>query len=172
MSANSNITQTSGTINWTSTNQSSFSSNGTFSGTGTTGTSISKSGLAAGTTYTGTVTVTSSTGDTASANYSLTTSAPAPVTPAITSGPFISWGSGNNFTLSATASNATNIEFQVQYANTNGGTVQNTVTYFMGASAGSRTTGAQSYPWARTRARANNTSTGLSSAFTGYTAWA
>jgi hypothetical protein len=172
MSANSNITQTSGTINWTSTNQSSFSSNGTFSGTGTTGTSISKSGLAAGTTYTGTVTVTSSTGNTASANYSLTTSAPAPVTPAITSGPFISWGSGNNFTLSATASNATNIEFQVQYANTNGGTVQNTVTYFMGASAGSRTTGAQSYPWARTRARANNTSTGLSSAFTGYTAWA
>jgi len=78
MSANSNITQTSGTINWTSTNQSSFSSNGTFSGTGTTGTSISKSGLAAGTTYTGTVTVTSSTGNTASANYSLTTSS-APV---------------------------------------------------------------------------------------------
>ena len=78
MSANSNITQTSGTINWTSTNQSSFSSNGTFSGTGTTGTSISKSGLSSGTTYTGTVTVTSSTGDTASANYSLTTSS-APV---------------------------------------------------------------------------------------------
>lgn len=99
-------------------------------------------------------------------------SPPPPATPAITSGPFISWGSGNNFTLSATASNATNIEFQVQYANTSGGTVQNTVTYFMGASAGSRTTGAQSYPWARTRARANNTTTGLSSSFTGYTAWA
>ena len=93
-------------------------------------------------------------------------------TPSITSGPNISWGSGNNFTLSATASNATNIEFQVQYANTNGGTVQNTVTYFMAASAGSRTTGAQSYPWARTRARANNSSTGQSSAFTGYSAWA
>lgn len=77
MAANSGITTTSGTINWTSTNQASFSSNGTFSGTGTTGTSISKTGLTASTNYTGTVTVTSSTGNTASANYSLTTSAPA-----------------------------------------------------------------------------------------------
>jgi hypothetical protein len=102
------------------------------------------------------------------------TSTPAVVTPtpAITSGPGISWASGNNFTLSATASDATNIEFQVQFANTSGGTVQNTATYFMGASAGSRTTGAQTYPWARTRARANNTTTGLSSSFTGYSAWA
>ena len=75
MGANSGISQTAGTINWTSTNQASFSSTGTFSGTGTTGTSISKTGLTAGTTYTGTVTVTSSTGDTASANYSLTTTA-------------------------------------------------------------------------------------------------
>jgi hypothetical protein len=108
---------------------------------------------------------------TASTSFTINSPA-APATPAITSGPSISWGSGNNFTLSATASNATNIEFQVQFANTNGGTVQNTVTYFMGASAGSRTTGAQSYPWARTRARANNTSTGLSSSFTAYTGWA
>jgi uncharacterized repeat protein (TIGR02543 family) len=75
MGANSGISQTEGTINWTSTNQASFSSTGTFSGTGTTGTSISKTGLTAGTNYTGTVTVTSSTGDTASANYSLTTTA-------------------------------------------------------------------------------------------------
>ena len=75
MGANSGISQTAGTINWTSTNQASFSSTGTFSGTGTTGTSISKTGLTAGTNYTGTVTVTSSTGDTASANYSLTTTA-------------------------------------------------------------------------------------------------
>lgn len=74
MGANSGVTQTAGTINWTSTNQASFSSTGTFSGTGTTGTSISKTGLTAGTNYTGTVTVTSSTGNTASANYSLTTS--------------------------------------------------------------------------------------------------
>jgi uncharacterized repeat protein (TIGR02543 family) len=75
MGANSGISQTAGTINWTSTNQASFSSTGTFSGTGSTGTSISKTGLTAGTNYTGTVTVTSSTGDTASANYSLTTTA-------------------------------------------------------------------------------------------------
>jgi hypothetical protein len=74
MGANSGVSQTAGTINWTSTNQTSFSSTGTFSGSGTTGTSISKTGLTAGTNYTGTVTVTSSTGHTASANYSLTTS--------------------------------------------------------------------------------------------------
>ena len=73
MAANTNVTANSGTINWTSTNQASYSSNGTFSGTGTNGTSISKSGLSSNTTYTGTVTVTSSTGHTASANYSLTT---------------------------------------------------------------------------------------------------
>jgi hypothetical protein len=77
MQANTGVTTTAGTINWTSTNQASFSSNGTFSGTGTTGTSISKTGLTASTAYTGTVTVTSSTGHTAQANYSLTTSAPA-----------------------------------------------------------------------------------------------
>lgn len=169
MNSNTNITASSATINWSSNNQSYSTVNGTNIGFAN---SYTFSGLSSSTTYSGTVTVYSSSGNSASANYSFTTSAPAPVTPAITSGPFISWGSGNNFTLSASASNATNIEFQVQYANTNGGTVQNTVTYFMGASAGSRTTGAQSYSWARTRARANNTTTGLSSSFTGYTAWA
>ena len=76
ISANSGISSTAGTINWTSTNQASFSSTGTFSATGTTATSITKAGLTASTTYTGTITVTSSTGNTASANYSLTTSAP------------------------------------------------------------------------------------------------
>ena len=74
MGANSGVTQTAGTINWTSTNQASFSSTGTISGSGTTQTSITNNSLSAGTTYTGTVTVTSSTGHTASANYSLTTS--------------------------------------------------------------------------------------------------
>ena len=74
MGANSGVTQTSGTINWSSSNQSSFSSNGSISGTGTTATSITNNSLSPGTTYTGTVTVTSSTGNTASANYSLTTS--------------------------------------------------------------------------------------------------
>ena len=73
MAGNSGVSQIAGTINWTSTNQASFSSTGTFSGTGTTATSISKTGLTAGTTYTGTVTVTSSTGNTASANYSIKT---------------------------------------------------------------------------------------------------
>lgn len=95
----------------------------------------------------------------------------APVTPAITSGPTISWASGNNFTLSAGASNATNIEFQVEFANNSGGPALSTQTFFMGASAGSTTTGSQQYSWARTRARANNSTTGLSSAFTSFTGW-
>lgn len=80
MSSNSGVTSSSGTINWTSTNQNSWSSTGTFSGSGNPDTStrsVSKSGLTASTTYTGTVTVTSTTGHTASANYSLTTSAAA-----------------------------------------------------------------------------------------------
>ena len=74
MSANSGVAQTTGTINWTSTNQASFSSSGTISGSGTTQTSVTNNSLSAGTNYTGTVIVTSSTGNTASANYSLTTS--------------------------------------------------------------------------------------------------
>ena len=92
--------------------------------------------------------------------------------PAITSGPGISWASGNNFTLSASASNATNLEFQVEFANNNGGPALSTQTFFFGASTGGGTTGAQQYSWARTRVRANNTSTGLSSGFSGYTGWA
>lgn len=76
MGSNSGITSSTGTINWTSTNQASFSSTGTFSGSGTTQTSVTKSSLSPGNTYTGTVTVTSSTGNQASANYSLTTSLP------------------------------------------------------------------------------------------------
>ena len=55
--SNSNVTSSTGQINWTSTNQSSWSSNGTFSGSGTSETSVYKSGLSASTTYTGTVTV-------------------------------------------------------------------------------------------------------------------
>ncbi len=100
MSSNTGITQTAGTINWTSTNQSSFSSTGTFSGTGTTGTSISKTGLTAGTTYTGTVTVTSSTGNTASANYSLTTNSSV----SIPSGGSVSLTGGNTAGSTITAS--------------------------------------------------------------------
>jgi hypothetical protein len=172
MNANTNVTASGATINWSSSNQSYSTVNGTNIGFAN---SYTFSGLSSSTTYSGTVTVYSSTGNSASANYSFTTSAPAPVTPAITSGPFISWGSGNNYTLSATASNATNLEFQVQYSSSSTGSPSTgSATYFFSASSGGGTTGAQASNrnWARTRVRANNTTTGLSSAFTAYTAYA
>ena len=100
---------------------------------------------------------------------------PPPAVPTITSGPFISWGSGNNYTLSASATNATNLEFQVQYSSSSSGSPSTgSATYFFGASSGGGTTGAQASnrSWARTRVRANNTTTGLSSAFTAYTGYA
>ncbi len=134
MAANSGVSATAGTINWTSTNQASFSSSGTFSGTGTTGTSISKTGLAASTAYTGTVTVTSSTGHTASANYSLTTSA-APAAPvvwgAMTAPTFdrlnsssrLRWG-WNNQTPSSGDYTASNITWEWQYSSSNSTTTQ------------------------------------------------
>jgi len=172
MNANTNVTASGATINWSSSNQSYSTVNGTNIGFAN---SYTFSGLSSSTTYSGTVTVYSSTGNSASANYSFTTSAPAPVTPTITSGPFISWGSGNNYTLSATASNATNLEFQVQYSSSSTGSPSTgSATYFFSASSGGGTTGAQASNrnWARTRVRANNTTTGLSSAFTAYTAYA
>ena len=172
MNANTNVTASGATINWSSSNQSYSTVNGTNIGFAN---SYTFSGLSSSTTYSGTVTVYSSTGNSASANYSFTTSAPAPVTPAITSGPFISWGSGNNYTLSATASNATNLEFQVQYSSSQTGSPSTgSATYFFGASSGGGTTGPQASNrnWARTRVRANNSTTGLSSAFTAYTAYA
>ena len=95
----------------------------------------------------------------------------APVAPTITSGPSISWSSGNNFTLSATASNATNLEFFVEFANNNGGPALRNQTFFFGASTGGGQTGAQANTWARTRVRANNTNTSLSSAFSAFTGW-
>lgn len=97
---------------------------------------------------------------------------PPPTAPVITSGPSISWSSGNNFTLSATASNATNLEFFVEFANNSGGPALRTQTFFFGASTGGGQTGAQANSWARTQVRANNTTTGLSSAFSGFTNWA
>jgi hypothetical protein len=96
-------------------------------------------------------------------------------TPSITSGPSISWGSGNNYTLSASASNATNLEFQVQYSSSSSGSPSTgSATYFFGASTGGGTTGSQAANrnWARTRVRANNSNSGLSSAFSSYTGWA
>jgi hypothetical protein len=172
MNANTNISTSGATINWSSTNQSYSTVNGTNIGFAN---SYTFSGLSSSTSYSGTVTVYSSTGNSASANYSFTTSAPAPVTPTITSGPFISWGSGNNYTLSASASNATNLEFQVQYSSSQTGSPSTgSATYFFSASSGGGTTGSQASNrnWARTRVRANNTTTGLSSAFTAYTAYA
>ena len=113
-------------------------------------------------------------GDSASATVTIPVQPP-PAAPTITSGPFISWGSGNNYTLSASASNATNLEFQVQYSSSSSGSPSTgSATYFFGASSGGGTTGSQASnrSWARTRVRANNTTTGLSSAFTAYTAYA
>lgn len=73
MVANSGVSSTAGTINWSSTNQSSWSSSGTFSGSGTTQTSVSKTGLSASTTYTGTVTVTGPGSTTASGSWTSAT---------------------------------------------------------------------------------------------------
>jgi hypothetical protein len=80
IAANSGVSTNQGTINWTSTNQASYSVDGTFTASGnpdTTTRSVSKTGLTQSTTYTGTITVTSSTGNTATASYSLRTSDPA-----------------------------------------------------------------------------------------------
>jgi hypothetical protein len=112
--------------------------------------------------------------NTVSSNTVVSTPAVVVVAPAITSGPNISWGSGNNYTLSASASNATNLEFEVQYSSSQTGSPSTgSATYFFAASLGGGTTGSQASNrnWARTRVRANNSSTGLSSSFTGYTAW-
>lgn len=171
MNATTNITTSSARINWSSTNQSYVYVDSTYVGNLN---NYTFSGLSSGTTYSGTVTVYSTTNNTATANYSFTTTS-APVAPTITSGPSISWGSGNNYTLSATASGASNLEFQVQYSSSSSGSPSTgSATYFFGASSGGGTTGPQASNrnWARTRVRANNTTTGLSSAFTGYTAYA
>jgi hypothetical protein len=132
MAANSGVSATAGTINWTSTNQASFSSTGTFSATGTTGTSISKTGLTASTAYTGTVTVTSSTGHTASANYSLTTSAAplqavvwgAMTAPAFSRGASsLRWG-WNQQLPSSGDYNEANIQYFFQFSSSNATTTQ------------------------------------------------
>lgn len=58
MGSNSNVTSSTGQINWSSSNQRIWSSSGTFGGSGTSETSIYRSTLSANSTYTGTVTVT------------------------------------------------------------------------------------------------------------------
>lgn len=110
--------------------------------------------------------------NTVSSNVVVSTPRVVATPPTITSGPSISWSSGNNFTLSATAANATNLEFFVEFANNSGGPALRTQTFFFGASSGGGSTGAQANSWARTQVRANNSTTGQSSSFTGFTAWA
>ena len=146
IAANSGVSATAGTINWTSTNQASFSSTGTFSATGTTGTSISKTGLTASTNYTGTVTVTSSTGHTASANYSLTTSGAPFVAPTcgppqisnnqlgfVRSGTSVTWYSDYP-TPQGNYSYIIGMEWQVRTTNSTTTTPLNTGTYAGGGS--------------------------------------
>jgi hypothetical protein len=108
--ANSGVSSTAGTINWTSTNQAKYSVAGTgFETAETTSTSarsVSKTGLTPSTNYAGTITVKSSTGNTATANYSLTTDAAPIATPNVTQ--IQATGLGNtsapyiNFTFTST----------------------------------------------------------------------
>jgi hypothetical protein len=79
MNANTNITTSGATINWSSSNQSYSTVNGTNIGFAS---SYTFSGLSSSTSYSGTVTVYSSTGNSASANYSFTTNSSF-VTPSI-----------------------------------------------------------------------------------------
>lgn len=95
MNANTNITTSGATINWSSSNQSYSTVNGTNIGFAN---SYTFSGLSSSTTYSGTVTVYSSTGNSASANYSFTTNSSF-VTPSIsltTNPPAFARGGGSN----------------------------------------------------------------------------
>lgn len=111
---NSNKTDSSVTISWSSTNQSSYSITGLGgTWTGTTATSRAITGLSGNTTYTATVTVTSSTGQTASGSTTFTTNV-TPVIPTFTSaatvtgisntGGTLSWGSTNQSSYSISTS--------------------------------------------------------------------
>ena len=79
MNANTNVNTSGATINWSSSNQSYSTVNGTNIGFAN---SYTFSGLSSSTSYSGTVTVYSSTGNSASANYSFTTTSSF-VTPSI-----------------------------------------------------------------------------------------
>jgi len=73
MGGNTNVTSSTGQINWISSSQSSWSSTGTFSGSGSSETSVYKSSLSASTAYTGTVTVTGPGATTATGSWTLPT---------------------------------------------------------------------------------------------------
>jgi len=104
----SSITKTGATLSWSSTGQATYSISGLPDAyTGTTATSRSVSGLTKNTSYTATVTVTSSSGDTASASVTFTTLDE--IIPTITNvtassigftGASISWSSTNQATYS------------------------------------------------------------------------
>lgn len=114
---NSGKTDNSVTISWSSTNQSSYSITGLGgSWTGSTATSRAVTGLSGSTSYTATVTVTSSTGQTASGSTNFTTNV-TPVIPTFTSaatvtgisstGGTLSWGSTNQSSYSISTSPST-----------------------------------------------------------------
>jgi hypothetical protein len=108
--AASSITKTGATLGWTSTNQATYSITGLPSSySGTTADSRAVSGLSEDTSYTATVTVTSSSGDTASENVTFRTLAT--ITPTISdvtassigfTGATISWTSTNQASYSIT----------------------------------------------------------------------
>jgi hypothetical protein len=109
---NSGKTHNSVTISWSSTNQSSYSITGLGgSWTGSTATSREITGLSGSTSYTATVTVTSSTGQTASGSTNFTTNV-TPVIPTVTAtvtgisstGATLSWSSTNQSSYSISTS--------------------------------------------------------------------
>jgi hypothetical protein len=107
---NSNVGQTAGTINWYSPEQVSFVTTGNkFATTGTTAKFVTSTTLTAATTYTGLITVKSSTNNTVSTSYSLTTN-PSLLTPSLSTPVSISGGfttrllngsASNSYTISA-----------------------------------------------------------------------
>ena len=98
----SNLTGTSATISWTSTNQASYSISGVGNYSGSTGTSVNISGLNPGSSYTAYVTITSSTGNSVQSSVSFT----APIIPVINS--FSKSTSDTAQTLISTSWSATN----------------------------------------------------------------
>jgi hypothetical protein len=86
-------------------------------------------------------------------------------------------GGVNTWSVSATATNATNVRFEWEASNVNGGPARTSGVVFGGvpgtgtATAQFTTTSASGNNWGRVRARANSTTTGLSSDFTAFTSW-
>ena len=114
----SSITSSSATISWTASNQSTYSlsvpGDASSPYTGTTGTSVAISGLSASTTYTPTLTISSSTGDTATTTgSSFTTLASIPV---IVVAPAVTPTSGTAGTTTFTSTSGTWSNSPTSYA--------------------------------------------------------